>query len=190
METIGFIGLGAGTLAAYARPEDTFRFYEINPQVKDLATGVFHYLTCGSGAEVTLGDARHILEKEAPNNFDLIAVDAFTSDSIPLHLLTREAFDTYWRHIRPGGMLAVHVSNRYVELEPIVGAAAAQMGKTARTIEAPEDDKQGISSSTWVLVADDAALFTRPPFLPSSPITPAARQWTDDYSNLWRAMKW
>jgi spermidine synthase len=188
---VGVIGLGAGTLAAYARPGDTFRFYEINPQVRDMATDVFHYLACSSRVDVTLGDARLALEREKPNNFDLLAVDAFNSDAIPVHLLTREAFDLYWRHIRPGGLLAVHVSNTFVDLAPIVAAAAAQMGKAAGVIYTMPDYSKGISQSAWVLVTDDTGLFERPPFLQARPIDHSStRVWTDDYSNLWRAMKW
>jgi hypothetical protein len=188
----GGIGLGAGTIAAYARPGDGFRFYEINPLVRSIATSAFHYLTCAENSDVVMGDGRLSLEREAPQNFDVFAVDAFTSDAIPVHLLTREAFSLYWRHIRPGGVLAVHVSNTFVDLAPIVARAAAESGKTARLFTNNADFAKGISQSFWVLVADDPAFFTHQAFRDARPveISGAERVWTDDYSNLWRAMKW
>src|SRR6185312_6648601 len=181
---------GAGTIAGYARPGDQFRFYEINPYVRNVATNVFHYLGCARDASVALGDARLTLEREPPNNFDILAVDAFSSDAIPVHLLTREAFDLYWKHIRPGGILAVHVTNTFVDLAPIVAAAAAESGKTAQTITALMDDERAYSLSIWVLVADDPKFFDRPAFQDAFPIaqTHSVRPWTDDYSNLWRAL--
>jgi hypothetical protein len=187
---VGVIGLGAGTIAGYARPGDQFRFYEINPYVRNVATNVFHYLGCARDASVALGDARLTLEREPPNNFDILAVDAFSSDAIPVHLLTREAFDLYWKHIRPGGILAVHVTNTFVDLAPIVAAAAAESGKTAQTITALMDDERAYSLSIWVLVADDPKFFDRPAFQDAFPIaqTHSVRPWTDDYSNLWRAL--
>src|SRR5207249_4326026 len=123
---IGVIGLGAGTIAGYGRPGDVFRFYEINPLVRNLATGVLHYLSCTAQSSVARGDARLTLERETPQNFDVLVVDAFTGDAIPIHLLTKEAFQLYWRHLKPNGVLAVHVTNTYVKLAPIVARAAEQ----------------------------------------------------------------
>src|SRR5262249_36613549 len=118
---VGAIGLGSGTIAAYSRPGDTFRFYEINPAVPGIAKTYFRYFdACGGECDIALGDARLSLEREAPQAFDLLAVDAFSSDAIPAHLLTREAFALYWRHLKPDGVLAIHTTNRYVELPPVV----------------------------------------------------------------------
>ncbi len=184
---VGVIGLGSGTIAGYARPGDKVRFYEINPLVRNIATNVFSFLKCGD-TSVAMGDARLSLEREDPNNFDVLAVDAFSSDAIPVHLLTTEAFDLYWRHIKPGGVLAVHVSNRFIDLAPIVGAAAARVGKTARLIFDDSDETVGGSRSDWVLVVDDAAFFDATTLPLATAVNEAPRPWTDDYSNLWRAL--
>jgi hypothetical protein len=186
---IGMVGLGAGTVAGYARPGDMVRFYEINPLVRNIAANVFSYLSCADDHSVALGDARLTLEREAPNQFDVLAVDAFSSDAIPVHLLTTEAFDLYWRHIKPGGVLAVHVSNRFIDLAPIVAAAAARSGKTARLIDDESDDDIGGSSSDWVLVSDNLEFFTRPALQRAEVVEQDGRLWTDDYSNLWQALK-
>jgi len=185
---VGVIGLGAGTIAGYGRQGDMFRFYEINPQVRDLATGVFHYLSCPAQSSIALGDARLSLEREAPRQFDVLALDAFTSDAIPVHLLTAEAFDLYWRHLKPDGVLAVHVSNRYVDLAPIVAAAAERSGKFARMISNPSDDAEIVDESYWVLVAASPDFFARLS-APAGPIPIASRAWTDDYSNIWQALR-
>ncbi len=189
---IGVIGLGAGTIAGYARVQDAFRFYELNPLVATIAGRDFQYLACAESTSVALGDARLSLEREAPNEFDILAVDAFTSDAIPVHLLTREAFAVYWRHIKEGGVLAVHVSNRYVDLAPIVARAAAESGHSARLMTSSANANTGVSSSDWVLVAEKPGFFAVPAFRTAKPIE-AARGipvWTDNYSNVWRALKW
>ena len=186
---IGVIGLGAGTIAGYARPDDSVRFYEINPLVRNIATNVFSYLDCAKHTEIKMGDARLSLEREPDNAFDVLAIDAFSSDAIPVHLLTAEAFDLYWRHIRPNGVLAVHVSNRFIDLVPIVAAAAARDGKAARMITDDADEGVGGSRSDWVLLTDRAALFERPAFSAAEEIGRGeGRLWTDDYSNLWQIL--
>jgi spermidine synthase len=185
---VGIIGLGAGTIAGYGRTGDVFRFYEINPQVRDLATGTFHYLSCPAQSSVTLGDARLSLERENPRNFDVLALDAFTSDAIPVHLLTTEAFRLYWRHLKPDGILAVHVSNRYVDLAPIVARAAEESGKFARLITNVGDDIDVVNGSYWVLVSSNADFFSRLP-AQGQAIAIGPRAWTDDYSNLWQSLR-
>ncbi|MBX7201106.1 MAG: fused MFS/spermidine synthase [Rhodospirillaceae bacterium] len=182
---VGVIGLGAGTIAGYARPGDHVRFYEINPLVRDIATNVFSFLKCGD-TSVAMGDARLTLEREEPNNFDVLAIDAFSSDAIPVHLLTTETFDLYWKHLKPGGVLAVHVSNRFIDLVPIVGAAAERSGKTARLVFDESDETIGGSRSDWVLVTNGPEFFDAIPT--ATEVTAAPRPWTDDYSNLWRAL--
>jgi hypothetical protein len=118
---VGVIGLGAGTIAAYGRPIDRYTFYDINPLVLDIARRQFRYLrSCMARNEVILGDARLSLERETSKQFDVLAVDAFSGDAIPVHLLTRQAFALYWRHLKPDGVLAVHVSNKYLSLAPVV----------------------------------------------------------------------
>ena len=188
---VGVIGLGAGTIAGYGRSGDVYRFYEINPLVRQLATTVFHYLSCPAQSSVVIGDARLSLEREAPQQFDVLAVDAFISDAIPVHLLTMEAFQLYWRHLKPDGVLAVHVSNRYVDLQPIVALAAQQSAKTARLIDSGDDLASAVGSATWVLVTSRPGFFERPMALTSTAIKldKTIRPWTDDYSNLWQLLK-
>jgi SAM-dependent methyltransferase len=132
---VGVVGLGTGTLAAYGRAGDYFRFYELNPMVLQLARTEFSYITATPAkVETVLGDARLSLERESPQNLDVLAVDAFSSDSIPIHLLTHEAFEIYFHHLKPTGVLAVHVSNRYLNLFPVVRRSADSVHKLARTV--------------------------------------------------------
>jgi len=190
---IGVIGLGTGTLAAYGRPGDTVRIYEINPQVIQLAQREFSYLSDSKAkVELVLGDARLSLEREPEQGFDVLAVDAFSSDSIPVHLLTQEAFEVYFRHLRPGGILGVHISNRYLDLEPVVREAAARLKKAARLVDDDDDDDRGTYGSTWVLVADSPGVFARAPLDGAVTLLQSERKvrlWTDDYSDLWRILK-
>ena len=190
---VGVIGLGTGTLAAYGRPEDSYRFYEINPLVLRLANTEFTFLKdCKAKTEVALGDARLSLERESPENFDVLAVDAFSSDSIPVHLLTREAFLLYFHHLKESGVVAVHVSNKYLNLEPVVKTAAEALGKEARVVDTQDEDFNDIFGATWVLVTAHRAFFDLP--LVKSAAAPVDAQkglrlWTDDYSNLFQILK-
>jgi hypothetical protein len=188
----GFIGLGAGTLAAYGRQGDAYRFYEINPLVMKLARTQFTFLTdCPAAVTCVLGDARLSLEREAPQQFDLLAVDAFSGDAIPVHLLTREAFRLYFRHLKQDGLLAVHISNRYLDLDPVVEQAARDQGKATLRVETEDDDDNDLCSATWVLVGEPER-FRAPIFKDagSDPKPwPGFRGWTDDYSNLLRVLK-
>jgi SAM-dependent methyltransferase len=183
--------LGAGTIAGYARPGDAFRFYEINPLVRDVAAKTFHYLGCTQDVSIAIGDARLSLEREAPQAFDVLAVDAFTSDAIPVHLLTKEAFAQYWRHLKPDGVLAVHVTNRYIDLEPIVALAAEEAAKTARMVYLPIDEANAVNNSFWILITGNPSFFTPPIRNVSTPAMtrPGVRAWTDDYSNLWQLLR-
>ncbi len=190
---IGVIGLGAGTLAAYGRAGDALRIYEINPQVIELALQEFTYLADSPAAiEIVLGDARLSLEREPAQGFDLLAVDAFSSDAIPVHLLTAEAFEVYSRHLRAGGILAVHISNRYLDLKPVLKEAVAKLGKTARVVEDDSDSERGTYGTTWVLIADSPEALARAPLAGvAEPLEAerSVRPWTDDYSDLYRILK-
>jgi SAM-dependent methyltransferase len=186
-QRVGLIGLGAGTLAAYSRPGDRYRFYEINPLVVEMARSRFSYLQDADGTiDVVLGDARLSLEREPAQHFDVLVVDAFAGDAIPVHLLTREAFAQYFRHLAPGGVLAIHVSNHHLDLAPIVRLAADHYGKQSLKIASPDDDDRGASSSDWVLVADDAYFESRGLREAGDEIDVDrdVRPWTDDYSSL------
>jgi SAM-dependent methyltransferase len=189
---VGVIGLGTGTLAAYGREGDYVRFYEINPMVLRLANTQFTFLKiCKARVDVAMGDARLSLEREPPENFDVLAVDAFSSDAIPVHLLTREAFVLYFRHLKADGVLAVHVSNKHLDLTPVVKLAAASLGKDARMVDT-EDEANDVFGSTWVLVTSSAGFFDRPLMRTAAvavPLPHKIRMWTDDYSNLFQILK-
>jgi SAM-dependent methyltransferase len=190
---VGVIGLGAGTTAVYGRAGDRFTYYDINPLVIQIAEQRFSFLSESPAAiNIVLGDARLSLEHEAPQNFDVLAVDAFSGDAIPVHLLTREAFELYFRHLKPEGVLAVHISNTYLSLAPVVVGAATNLGKESVLIENGDDHPKGVYASSWVLVGNPSgfagqAAIEGKGFL----IKPGAanRMWTDNYSNLFQALK-
>lgn len=188
---VGIVGLGAGNLAAYGKPGDRFRFYEINPLVAEIAEREFSFLADSAAAiEVVLGDARLELEREPPQGFDLLVVDAFSSDSIPVHCITREAFALYDRHLAPGGLIAVHVSNRYLDLEPVVAAAARALRRTAIVIESRPAPARAILGAVWVLVGSEPAFFSDPEVLAvSRPVTAREIAWSDDFSSLFQVLR-
>ena len=189
---IGVIGLGTGTIAAYGRLGDLVHYYEINPVVLRLAHSQFSYLDdCRCQTEVTMGDARLSLEREEPQNFDVLAVDAFSSDSIPVHLLTKEAMQLYFRHLKPDGILAVHISNRYLDLQPVVYGESKATGHIARLVDTDDDDAQGVFGATWVLVTSATPGFDSEILDNSTEIESkkSIRLWTDDYSNLFQILK-
>ena len=185
---IGVVGLGAGTLAAYGAPGDRIRFYEINPLVRPIAQNLFTYLR-DSAASITFvdGDARTSLAQEPAQNFDVLVIDAFSGDAIPLHLLTTQAIALYRRHLAPSGILAFHVSNQYLDLAPEIAQLAASANMTARVVDSPLDESLGAYRSTWVLVSNNTAFFDHVDVaamaLPVDPI-PGLRTWTDNYSSL------
>ena len=151
---VAVIGLGAGVTASFCRAGDLFRFYEINPLALSIASTWFTFLRdCKADHQVLLGDARLTLEAQPSQQFDLMAIDAFTSDAIPVHLLTREAFALYFRHLKPTGILAVHVSNRYLDLVPVVSRNARDLGKAAIDVDDEDEDEDYFSNSDWVLVS-------------------------------------
>lgn len=191
---IGVVGLGCGTLAAYGRPGDVIRFYEINPAVARIAQTEFHYLgDSAAQVEVILGDGRLMLEREAPQGFDALVMDAFSGDSVPVHLLTREAMGTYLRHLKPSGVLAVHISNKYLDLEPVVERAAQYYGKVALLQDYEQQDGDvECFGSTWVLVMDERTRSAlAPAFAEAKPIPPRPdfRMWTDDFSSIFGILK-
>jgi hypothetical protein len=187
----GIVGLGAGTLAAYGRASDHYTFYEINPLVIELANNMFTFLKQSlAQVKVVAGDARLSLERESPQNFDVLAVDAFSSDAIPTHLLTREAFQLYLRHVKSDGLIAVHVSNRFLDLVPVVRAAAQSLGCESLVFESDADEKRAIYRATWVLVGGPE--FVAPPELKWSAEYLTSEKlslWTDDYSSILQAFK-
>lgn len=190
---VGAIGLGAGTLAAYGKTSDYFRFYEINPQVIAIAKSAFSYLRDSHARiDIVLGDARLSLQSEAPQQFDVLAVDAFSGDAIPVHLLTREAFALYLRHLKPDGVLAVHTSNSYLNLPPVVQLLATEAGCEAEMVTNDDNRRKLIDSSDWVLVTRnrrlldsvDSTVMIEPISVP-----PGLRMWTDDFNNLFQILR-
>ena len=196
---IGLVGLGTGSLATYGSPGDTLRIYEINPQVRHLAETRFSYLaTSLAKVEVVMGDARLSMENELhrhePQRYDLLALDAFSSDAIPVHLLTKEAFALYLQHLQPDGIIAVHISNRYLNLEPVVANVAKQFGLSVVTIADDNEDDWWIYATSWMLVMRDPALLKidairSAAMPPDEKAAAAVPLWTDDYASLWRILK-
>jgi SAM-dependent methyltransferase len=191
---MGVIGLGTGTLAAWGKPGDSFRFYELDPRVLEVAKREFTYLADSKAKiEFSLGDARLNLEREPPNHMDILARDAFSSDSIPIHLITREALAVYLRHMQPNGIIAFHVTNRYLDLPPVVQKLADDAGlKTAFISHDPKENDARYSRTDWILLTRDES------FLASDRVEEAAEVvevpanltlWTDDFNNLLRILK-
>ena len=190
---IGVIGLGAGTLAAYGRAGDRMRFYEINPAVLPVAQNLFTYLR-DSAATLSFveGDARASLAAEQPQGFDVLVIDAFSGDAIPLHLLTLQAMAVYRRHLAPGGVLAFHVSNQYVNLEPELGALARATGMQARSVVTDGNESRGEFRARWVLLTERGAILAEPEFAGAHSLESRAgvRAWTDDSSSLVQLLRW
>lgn len=189
---VGLIGLGAGTLAVYGRPGDEYRFYEINPEVIELANSEFSFMRDSRARiETVLGDARLALEREAPNGFDVLAVDAFSGDSIPVHLITREAMAVYLRHMHPDGVVAFHLTNRYLWLGPVVEMIAADQGLHSALIH-DEAENSPLRRTDWVLVARNQRMLQQEPIRrAASAMKPIAglSVWTDDFNNLLQVLK-
>ena len=193
---VGVIGLGTGTIAAYGRPGDVYRFYDIDARVMRVAKTEFTYLADSAAKiELVLGDARLALEREAPQGFDVLAVDAFSSDAIPVHLITREALGVYLKHVKPDGVVAFHVSNRFLDLIPVVARLAREHAAHAVLVRDDPDEEENPrrSRSDWVLVSRDAASLKREAIVErgaeEAEDRPGLRTWTDDYSNLIQILK-
>lgn len=190
---VGVVGLGIGTLAVYARPGDVFHFYEINPEVVEIANRYFHYLKDSAAKiEITMGDGRASLNRQASQRFDVLAADAFSGDGVPVHLLTREAVKVYRKHMNPGGILAINVSNRYLNLAPLVKALGDEEGLEAILIDDRQPTLRHVLSSTWVLLTDDRAFIDHPVIRARRsgivPI-PGLKPWTDDFSNMFQLLR-
>jgi spermidine synthase len=191
---VGVIGLGTGTLAAYGRKGDTYRFYDINPRVIEIAQRDFTYLADSDAQiELELGDARLALAREAPQNFDVLAVDAVSSDAIPVHLITREALALYLGHVKADGVVAFHVSNRFLELATVVARLAREHGAHAVSVFEASGEDEDRTQSDWVLVSRDAAALGGEALKAAGAAPaedrPELRTWTDDYSNLIQILK-
>ncbi len=195
---IGVVGLGTGSLLVYGRKDDYMRVYEINPAVEKLARTHFTYLqNTPAKVDVVMGDARLVMERELvekrAQQFDLLALDAFSSDAIPVHLLTKEAIDLYLAHLKPNGIIAVHISNRYLNLRPVVEKLAEQKGLKVSVVSDDNEPDWWIYATTWVLVTRDEAFLAQPAIADVSEGAEKSDQpaplWTDDYASLYSIMK-
>lgn len=184
---VGVVGLGIGTLATYARSGDVFRFYEIDPLVIELAQKNFSYLSRSkANIDMVLGDARLKLEREPDQNYDVLVIDAFSGDSVPIHLLTFEAFDQYARHLKPDGVLAVHITNRFLNLRPVMASAAHHLGMEMRLVDGEGDGSKLINHSRWSIMSRDPAFFQQAELSDATRFQADAkfRPWKDDYSSI------
>ena len=191
---VAVIGLGTGTIAAWARAGDDFRFYEINPAVEIIARKWFTYLR---DSRVILGDARVQMERELAaglrKDLDIIAVDAFSSDSIPVHLLTAEFADICRERLRDDGLLLFHISNRSLNLEPVVRALGEHLGWMSVLFINAQDDKTGEDGARWVLLTQNAEFLAQENIVHAGMgwtlNSPGPILWTDDFSSLWQLFK-
>ncbi len=187
---VGIIGLGAGALAAYGRPGDTFRFFEINPAVAEVASRDFRFLRESAATiQVVIADGRLALTREPAASFDAIILDAFSDDTIPVHLLTREAFELYAQCLRPGGSLAIHVTNRYLDMVPVVRAGAGVIHKEMLLIRNGADPRHEILPADWVIITDNPELLRVLRPSATVPDTLATQLWTDDYSGIFSLLR-
>ncbi len=195
---LGLVGLGTGTLASYGRKGDSLRIYEINPAVETLARAHFKYLDyCQAKVDVVMGDARLMMEREVAGGksqqFDLLALDAFSSDAIPVHLLTTEAFEIYGKQLKPDGVIAIHISNRYLDLRPVVERLAEQFGYEVVHVSDDDEPNWWIYATSWMLVTKNKA-FLQQERIRDRTDGPATRTkpaplWTDDFASLYSIMK-
>lgn len=189
---IGILGLGAGVTASLAREGDTLHYYELNPLIPQIAKSEFtFYESCPATKEIHMGDGRLVLEAMTTSeNLDFLVMDAFSSDAVPMHLLTREAYQIYLRHLKPDGVLVFNISNRYLNLEPVVSTAAKEVGFEGVTIIDEGDTQPYYVGSTWMILSRDKSFFNHPNFQDADVnpmrITAGFRTWTDDYSNIVR----
>ncbi|MCY7339767.1 MAG: fused MFS/spermidine synthase, partial [Sphingomonas bacterium] len=189
---IGVVGLGTGTLACYARPGQQWTIYEIDPAIADIARTQFSFLSrCLPTAPILIGDARLTLEQQPDNGADVLIIDAFSSDSVPLHLLTREAFESYRRHLAPNGLLMVHITNRFLTMEPVI-AAAARDGWSAR-LRRFKPDQRGLAAfqaeSIWIALSPSPVTIDRltqpqPQLWRPLQDRRGFAPWTDDHASI------
>lgn len=201
-QRVGLLGLGVGTVAGYGKKDDYYRIYEINPQVEDIARKPFSYITKSEAKiDLIMGDGRLSMENEPPQNFDILIMDAFSSDAVPVHLLTREAFEIYGKHLKPDGVILVNISNRYLNLRPVIDNAAREFGYRAHHIssedgETDEDSDGGawwLYGSSWMVLSKNAQFMDDPQML-SAASPPEANPkkiplWTDDYASMFAILQ-
>jgi spermidine synthase len=191
------VGLGVGTVAAFGEPGDYFRFYEINPDVVGFCREYFSYVEDSKAqVEIVLGDARVQLEREAARGamqgFDILAVDAFSSDAIPIHLITQESVDLYLQHLKPDGLLLFHITNRSIDLTPVVRGLADDFRLHAVRINSAKDDARAVSLASWAILTRDEKFLSQDAVRTAAQPWPNERPpllWTDDFASLWQILK-
>jgi hypothetical protein len=190
---VGVVGLGTGAMAAWGQKGDVYRFYEINPQVEQIAHNPFTYLDDSPAkVDVVLGDARLSMEREEPQRYDILVLDAFSGDAVPTHLLTREAFAVYRRHLVEGGVIAVNVTNRYLDLDPVVRRVAQEFGMSTVFITGVAQELPQSTISLWVLATDNAAMLQEKEITDAGVWPPGNEQsslWTDDYCSILTSLR-
>jgi hypothetical protein len=192
---IGILGLGAGVTATLADQGDTLHYYEINSLVVEIAKTNFGFWeACPADKKLFMGDGRLTLERmPASEKLDFLAMDAFTSDAVPVHLITKEAYNMYLGHLKKDGVLAINISNRYLDLEPVMAQAAADFGLTGVLVSDDGDEQSYYTASSWILMSPDPAIFGHKLFHGSEVSKlqpkPGFRPWTDDFSNIIRILK-
>lgn len=190
---VGIVGLGVGTLAAYGENGDVFRFYEINHQVTEIAQSLFFYLReSHARIQIVEGDGRLSLERDSVPPFDVLALDAFSGDAIPVHLLTEQAMTLYLSHLKPDGVIAFHVSNNYLDLAPVVRQIAEHAGYRAVLVRSHKDEEDLILTADWVLVTRNRGILQNPAIIIHSKSIvkrTGLRIWTDQYNNLLQILK-
>jgi spermidine synthase len=185
---VGVVGLGVGTLATYGRRGDSFSFIEINPAVIEIASQYFYFLDQSEArTEVVAGDGRLALGREPSGSFNVLVLDAFADDSIPVHLMTKEAFELYFRLLRSDGVLAIHLTNRYVDLAPVVEGLTAALHKDVAIVRSPGHPDEQILAADWAIVPVRTGGLSRFGMVASRGVP--TRLWTDDYSNLFQVLK-
>ena len=189
---VGVIGMGAGTMAAFAEPGHYYRIYEINPEAIHIAQNYFSYLKdCKGECDIVLGDARLSLEREEPNHFDVLCLDAFSGDAVPAHLLTDEAFQIYEKHLKPDGVLVFHVTNSYLNLVPVVEGLAEKHGYQWTRFYIPRDSEKLRFRTDYMLVTkNEEFLKAHPSEVPAERVsTLKVPLWTDRYNNIFQILR-
>lgn len=190
---IGVVGLGIGTLLTYGKANDYFRIYDIDPAVVEVAQTHFTYLKdTAAHYDIVVADARLALEREAPQKFDILVLDAFSGDAIPMHLLTEQALQVYLRHLRPDGVLAIHISNTYLDLRPLVSGMAQRAGYQYLLVQSQASEQLGRFRSDWAVLSKNQSFLQGAAFASASHTGATPTEviiWTDDFSNMFRLLK-
>lgn len=190
---IGVVGLGTGTLLTYGKANDYFRVYDIDPAVVELAQTYFSYIeNTAARYDIVVSDARLALEREAPQAFDILVLDAFSGDAIPMHLLTEQALQLYLRHLRPDGVLAIHITNHYLDLRPLVSGMASRAGYDYLLVQSEPSEQMGWYRADWALLSKNQSFMQQPVLQKFKDVSAAPVEsiiWTDDFSNMFRLLK-